>query len=187
MTEQKAKFRYSALEGVIELEGSEEFISSHMETMTDLVRVVSRHTPIATKPEKQTTLSSESEVGVDSNSTGDSTLSDGIGSHPKIYSQINEKLKIISKIPGGNKREKSINAALLYCYGSELMGDEQVPSSEIRSVCEEHGFLDGKNFSRIFDDNTTFLLDGKKGGNKQVKLTFNGKEKAQRLIKELQG
>ena len=186
MTEQKAKFRYSALEGVIELEGSEEFISSHMETLTDLVRVVSRHTPIATKSEKQTPLPSENEASVDSSSMDDVASSDGIGLHPKIYSQINEKLKIISKVPGDKKREKSINAALLYCYGAELMGDEQVPSSEIRNVCEEHGFLDGTNFSKIFDDNTTFLLDGKKGGNKQVKLTFNGREKAQVLIKELE-
>lgn len=187
MTEQKAKFRYSAIEGVIELEGSESFISSHMETLTDLVRVVSRHAPIPTKSEKQTTLPLETEEGIDSSSTGNGSSQGGIGLHPKIYSQINEKLKIISKVPGSTKREKSINAALLYCYGAELMGDEQVPSSEIRNVCEEHGFLDSTNFSKIFDDNTTFLLDGKKGGNKQVKLTFNGREKAQALIKELEG
>lgn len=186
MTEQKAKFRYSALEGVIELEGSEEFISSHMETLTDLVRVVSRHTPIASKPEKPHPVPTETESSGDTNQTEDSESPDGIDLHPKIYSQINEKLKIITKILGSNKREKCINAALLYCYGAELMGDEQVPSPEIRNVCEEHGFLDSTNFSKIFDDNTTFLLDGKKGGNKQVKLTFNGREKAKALIKELE-
>jgi len=71
---------------------------------------------------------------------------------------------------------------LLYCYGSKLIGDEQVPSSEIRTVCEEHGCIDSANYSKIFNDKTIFLSDGVKGGNKQIKLTFQGEKKAKALL-----
>ncbi len=184
-TEEKAKFRYSAQEGVIELEGTEEFISSHMETLTDLVRVISRHTPVEAKTEKPRPNVAHDAGEGDSTSEDPSPDNGGIENYPRVYSQINEKLKIICKLPGSKKSEKSKNVALLYCYGSELMGDEQVPSSEIRGVCEEHGCLDSTNFSKVFDDKTTFLVDGKKGGNKQIKLTFTGREKATALLKEL--
>lgn len=185
MTSEKSKFRFSAQEGVIELEGSEEFVTTHMETLTDLVRVISRHTHIETKSDKvrQEDTPSSSGPGDDDDAKDDEVK--GIDAYPKVFAQISEKLKIICKIPGSNKREQSRNAALLYCYGSELIGDEQVPSSEIRTLCEEHGFLDAANFSKIFDDKTIFLLDGKKGGNKKVKLTFKGREKAVALVNEL--
>lgn len=184
-TDGKAKFRYSAHEGVIELEGTEEFISTHMETLTDLVRVISRHTPVEAKIEKPRPDAAADGGDADSKPGDPNPDNGGIENYARVYSQINEKLKIICKIPGSNKSEKSKNAALLYCYGSELMGDEQVPSTEIRGVCEEHGFLDSANFSKIFDDKTTFLVDGKKGGSKQVKLTFTGREKAVELLKGL--
>lgn len=48
MTE-KAKFKYSASEGFLELEGSEEFVTKHFESLTDMVRVISRHVPVETK------------------------------------------------------------------------------------------------------------------------------------------
>lgn len=38
-----AKFRYSASEGTVELEGSEDFISKHIEVLTDLARLAARH------------------------------------------------------------------------------------------------------------------------------------------------
>lgn len=185
MISEKSKFRFSAQDGVIELEGSEDFISSHMETLTDLVRVISRHTPIEAKTDKIRQNTSGSKTGEENAADNQDDDKKGIGNYPKVYSQINEKLKIICKIPGSNKREQSRNAAIMYCYGSELVGDEQVLSTEIRSLCEEHGFLDGANFAKIFDDKSIFLSDGKKGGNKQVKLTFIGREKATALVKEL--
>lgn len=183
---EKSKFKFSASKGVIELVGSENFISSHMETLTGLVRVISRHTPVETRPEKN--LKEVFETKADKIETQDkeATGVTGIEVHPSIYSQIGEKLKITCKIPGSTKSEKSRNAALLYCYGAGMMGNEQVSSTELRTLCKDHGFLDSGNFSKIFDDKTIFVKDGKKGGNKQVKLTYTGREKAQELIRELE-
>lgn len=181
MSDKIAKFKYSASEGIIEIEGSEKFVSDHMETITDLVRIFSRHTSKEVKKDQSKQLQdppTEDEESPDSDELK-------LATYPKVFSEINEKLKIICKIPGSSKREKMLNTALLYCYGSKLMGDDQVPSKEIRSACEEHGILDSANFASIFNDKTTFLTDGVKGGAKSVKLTFGGEEKAKELADDL--
>lgn len=188
----KAKFRYSAQEGVLELEGSEEFVSQHFESLTDLIRIISRHVVIEQKQEPSTSTlptqnTSTTTISLD-NSTptptpGVATISEtGIAKHPTFFSEINGKLKIVADIPGANARAKMTNAAILYCYGSKLLGDEQVSNKEIRTVCEEHGILDSANFSKIFSDKTLFISDGIKGGNKDVKLTFQGEKKARELV-----
>jgi hypothetical protein len=175
----KAKFKYSAVEGTLELEGSEEFISTHFEILVDVVRVMARHAPVEQKRE---VLSESSQSESQEILTSDSGQQETIKDYPKVYSEINGKLKIVKAIPGGNKQTQMSNAALLYCYGSGLMGDEQVSSKDIRVVCEEHGCIDSGNFAKIFDDKTIFLSDGVKGGNKQIKLTFQGREKAKELL-----
>jgi hypothetical protein len=181
----KAKFRYSAQEGVLELEGSEEFVTEHFESLTDIVRVISRHVSIEQKPEHiqehQETISQPENLviaKVPSTEVGKETIDD----YPEFFSEINGKLKVVAEIKGGSGKAKMLNATLLFCYGSKLLGDETVPSKDIRIVCEEHGILDAKNFSSVFADKTLFLSDGVKGGNKDVKLTFQGEKKAKELL-----
>ena len=77
---------------------------------------------------------------------------------------------------------QSTNLAILYCYGSYLMGEEQVKSKDIREAVKEHGCLDESNFAKVFDDKTIFLSDGVKGGNKDIKLTQPGMKKAKELL-----
>ena len=185
MTE-KAKFRYSAQEGVLELEGSEEFVSNHFESLTDLIRIMSRHVVVEQKQDlQQSPPASAAEVGQAESAQVNSQVGDAgesISKYPSVFSEINGKLKIVSEIPGSNGRAKMTNAATLFCYGSKLLGDEQVAAKDIRTVCEEHGCLDAPNFSKVFGDKTLFISDGVKGGNKDVKLTFQGEKKAKELI-----
>lgn len=194
MTE-KAKFKYSAQEGVLELEGSEEFVSQHFESLTDLIRVISRHVVIEQKqdiPNVQPTASPAPVVATPVQATEPSLVATaqapavapraGIENYPTFFSEINGKLKIVAEFPGNNNRAKMTNAAILFCYGSKLLGDEQVSHKDIRTVCEEHGTLDSANFSKIFSDKTLFISDGVKGGNKDVKLTFQGEKKAKELL-----
>jgi hypothetical protein len=179
MTE-RAKFKYSAQDGILELEGSEEFVSKHFESLVDVVRAMARHIMPDQKREAPPGTAVQGESS--ETSAGDGSQPESIKNYPKAYSEINGKLKIVREIPGGTKRAQMTNAALLYCYGAGLMGDDQVPSKDIRGVCEEHGCIDGPNFTRIFDDKTVFLSDGVKGGNKQIKLTFQGRQKAKELL-----
>jgi hypothetical protein len=178
---EKAKFRYSAQDGVLELEGSEEFVSKHFESLTDIVRVMARHLIVEQKSEPVVTTSDHPSSS-DAELTSESASSESIASYPNVYSEINGKLKIVVDIPGSTKQLQMKNAALLYCYGAKLLGDEQVASKVIRDTCEEHGCIDSANFSKIFDDKTVFLSDGVKGGAKQIKLTFQGLKKARELL-----
>lgn len=197
MTE-RAKFKYSAQEGILELEGSEEFVSQHFESLNDLIRVISRHVVVEqhhqenatnlVEPEKEVFIGEE--VKEDNNSRTNQTIADvqkeGIAQYPNFFSEINGNLKIVSEIPGTSGKSKMANAAILFCYGSKLLGDEMVASKDIRYVCEEHGCLDSANFSKVFNDRTIFLSDGVKGGNKNIKLTFQGEKKAKELLESAQ-
>lgn len=193
MTE-KAKFKYSAQEGVLELEGSEEFVSQHFESLTDLIRIISRHVVIEQKSESDAQSITPTQAAPSPVKTPDPaganvstqapvvTSTTGIQQYPNFFSEINGKLKIVADLQGNNNRAKMKNAAILFCYGSKLLGDDQVSQKAIRAVCEEHGALDSANFSKIFIDKTLFISDGVKGGQKDVKLTFQGEKKARELL-----
>lgn len=180
---EKAKFKFSAQDGSLELEGSEEFVSQHFDRLTDIVKTISVHTPIGQKSDSH-------EEQADSSFTDKEEKKDKkrnvetINDYPSVFTETNGKVNIVSDIPGSNKKERMTNAAMLYCYGSKLLGNEQVPSSEIRTVCEDHGCIDGANFSKIFNDKTIFLSDGLKGKNKQIKLTFRGEKKAKGFLQD---
>ena len=193
MTE-KAKFKYSAQEGILELEGSEEFVSQHFESLTDLIRIISRHVVIEQKSESNAQPIAPTQtaplpvqytdpVGAALPAQAPAiTSTTGIQQYPSFFSEINGKLKIVADLPGSNNKAKMTNAAILFCYGSKLLGDEQVSHKDIRTVCEAHGALDSANFSKIFNEKTLFISDGVKGGNKDVKLTFQGEKKAKELL-----
>ncbi|MGA2467664.1 MAG: hypothetical protein ABSH06_25370 [Thermodesulfobacteriota bacterium] len=177
---ERAKFKYSAQDGVLELEGSEEFVSKHFEGLTDILRMMARHTVIEQK--KEAVAETDDETAPPEVPLAQQEQTESIANYPKTFSEINGKLKIVTQIPGSSTKSQMTNAALLYAYGSELMGEPQVSYKEIREVCEEHGCLDGPNFAKIFDDKTIFLSDGVKGGKKQAKLTFQGHQKAKGLL-----
>lgn len=191
----RAKFKYSAQDGVLELEGSEAFVSEHFESLTDLIRIISRHVVVEQQHQQESTAEqaeSQNENTVTSLPKTDNIANvsptvgevqkESIALYPEYLSEINGNLKIVSDIPGSSVKSKMTNAAILFCYGSKLLGDELVATKDIRTICEEHGFLDSANFSKIFNDRTLFLSDGVKGGNKNVKLTFQGEKKAKELL-----
>lgn len=190
---ERAKFKYSAQEGILELEGSEEFVSQHFESLTDLIRIISRHVVVEQHHQEHPVEESNAKeansnvtAGGDESTQAISTVADvqkdSIALYPEYFSEINGNLKIVADIPGTNVKSKMTNAAILFCYGSKLLGDEMVASKDIRVVCEEHGCLDSPNFSKVFTDKTVFLSDGVKGGNKNIKLTFQGEKKAKELL-----
>lgn len=185
---EKTKFKYSASKGVLELEGSEEFVTKHFESLIDIVRVISRQSQVEAKSDKLQGDQSNKPSDLPFQGQASKAVSENqqyessINSYPEFFSEINGKLKIVSAITGATKKGKMLNAALLFCYGSELLGDDQVASKDIRQVCEEHGILDSTNFASVFSDKTIFLSDGVKGGSKEVKLTFQGKKKAKELL-----
>jgi hypothetical protein len=188
----EAKFRFSAHDGIVEMEGSEEFLTKHFDSLTDIVRVMARHVVI--DPKIPPALLDEESSDADQEnspsplsakpigSTTVKTTAETIDDYPHAFSEINGKLKIVTAIGAKTKRDQMRDIALLYCFGNSLMGHEQSDSPKIRQAVEEHGCLDAPNFAKVFEDRTLFISDGVKGGNKKVKLTFTGRQKVKEML-----
>ena len=73
------------------------------------------------------------------------------------------------------------NAAMLYCYGSKLLGNKQVLSSKIRTVRVDHGCINGANFSRDLTINP-FLFRWIKRQKQQYKAYISRGEKAKDFL-----
>jgi len=180
----EAKFRFSAHDGVVEMEGSEDFLSKHFDSLTDIVRVMARHVVIDPKMPVIPAAENVAEEGQDDlvPVTAQKATAETIDDYPHAFSEINGKLKIVTAVNGKSKRDQMRDISMLYCFGNSLMGHEHSESPKIRQAVEEHGCLDAPNFSKTFEDKTLFISDGVKGGNKQVKLTFNGRQKVKEML-----
>jgi len=99
---------------------------------------------------------------------------------------MNGTLRIVADIPGESTKSKMRNVALIYGYGCVIQNKELFPADAVRQVCQDHGCLDGGNFSKIFTDKTTFVVEGVKGGNKTIKLSFQGRKQAKHLIESIE-
>jgi hypothetical protein len=188
----EAKFRFSVGGSLLELEGSEEFVSKQINDLSKVIENISANgfgtvsqlkEPPSDEKHTEKTIDSPTEP-VKTEKTEQAT-DETIASYPHVYSEIGGMLKISTKFPGDTNLKKMSNAALIYCYGKKLMGKEPIPHTEIRKVCEDHGILDKSNFAKIFNNKDLFVTDGKKGGNKNVKLAYKGIEGTKQLIKQI--
>lgn len=189
----EAKFRFSMGEGVLELEGSEDFVSKHIGDLKHIIESISaKNYENVSQGERFPQDSEPSETIIkdlpdqSKAENAGSTTSENLSSHPRVYSEIGGKLKISTTIPGDTLKGQMTNAALIHCYGRELMGQEQVADKDIRQICIDHGILDKGNFAKIFGKKDIFVTDGVRKGCKQVKLTFKGKMAAKQLIEKIE-
>jgi hypothetical protein len=171
----RSKFRISALERTIEIEGSEQFVSKQLEEMKELIIQFSLQgvceTTTATLVSSPGSFQGNPAVThqslvleVDSASSTSSVSP--FADYLHIFENLNGAIRIVCDIPGESKRMQMKNAMLIYGYASHLLGRDQFPADEVRQLCLDHGFLDPKNFAISFDDKTTFLSEGPKGGKK---------------------
>lgn len=192
---EQAKFRFSVAEGVIELEGSEQFVGRQLAEFKDVIlslttkashmqHVVHAPTPLVEQTCQPLSVPPAS-IELPPQANDDADASPGT-SYPHTFGDKNGTLTIVAKIPGATTRAKMLNTALIYCYGSFLKGIEFVPCRTIRSLCQEHGFLDVHNFSKIFKDKTMFIEDGVKGGNKLAKLTIKAQTNVKQIIEGIE-
>jgi len=95
----------------------------------------------------------------------------------------NDKVQVLSDIPGGSKGAKMLNLLLIYLFIKvKAFSIEKVPSSELRDFCEMHGELDAGHFADYLKKNKKwFLLEGT-GKATYVRLTVPGIKDAERLL-----
>ena len=187
--DERSRFKFSAAERTIEIEGSEAFVSQQIAEMKEVISFFisqdpappSSAQPIVTVTDVKTTETITASI---------SQISDrqivGIDAFPNTFDSLDGAVKLIAEIPGDNKKMSTRNAALMYGYACSLQGKDTFPSDEVREICINHGFLDSANFARSFDDKKLFIIGGVKGGKKTLKLTMAAKKLASQLIEEIE-
>ena len=177
-----AKIRVSLREGLLEIEGSEEFVSKQIENLKDVITKLPLPHQSPTAPVTPPVIPETGNRGAGAD-TPKST--EDAAKYDSVISVAGGIVKVLKDIPGNSKAEKTVNAALLYLFGKNLLSQEQAPFSEIRQVCKEHACLDGANFAgAIKNQKEWFIVTG--GRKSEVaQLTKPGRKQAQSVIDSL--
>ena len=97
----------------------------------------------------------------------------------------NDKVQIITDIPGENLAKRMINLILIYMWGSLLINKQEISFAELREICKRHGELDGTNFAKYMNANKKYFIISGSGKFLQAKLIRPGLKEASKLITEL--
>jgi hypothetical protein len=92
-----------------------------------------------------------------------------------------KSILILESIPGKTKKDKMINAALLYLFGLTVFEErKEAHKKEILKVCENYGCKDSANFANhIRSAKGLFIIRGN-----NISITTPGVLKAKELIKK---
>ncbi|HLX72818.1 MAG TPA: hypothetical protein VKV04_24610 [Verrucomicrobiae bacterium] len=109
--------------------------------------------------------------------------------YPNVLHIEGDKVQILKGITGTTNSKKVVGTTVVYLWAKREMGVDSVPFSELRDVCRQHGCLDGANFgSTMKNAREWIVVDGKSGSPLQTcKLTIPGVEKAEAILKDLNG
>jgi hypothetical protein len=182
------KARIDLKQGLIELEGSEAFVSDHLEKYFEFIKTSSN---ILDCLESQS-LPTEK---VDQTSMPQNNDQDR---YIKLFGVTKEEInnlvdigesefRIITTKIKGTTAERQMNYCLLYCLTNEFFGKPKTEFKELRELCEYFSCYDSTNFSTYLTKRKgIFIIDGeKRSQNKTVRLSAPGKEEAKALIKQL--
>lgn len=169
----KARVVVSAREGIIEIEGSEPFVSDQL---TRLKAVI---TQVVTAGAKWHPQGEQHKIN---QSNSSNVSSQGPVPFPNVFSHANGKLRILKELPGTNMANKTVNAALLIAHANSLMGAEQTTLDTIRSVCKEQACHDSNNFSATLKREKELFVHS---GSLHITLSEAGRERAASLLDRL--
>lgn len=173
MNNENAKVHISLRDGVLELEGSEDFVSKQLTTLQPLIQKAFENAPPPAP-------ASHAKHGQENSGSG-TTLSD----YENLFAEADGKVQILKTLPGSGKAGKTANAALLLAFANSLMGNETTPTKDVRDVCSAHACLDKSNFAQTLKNQNQHLIVTGSGSALSIKLTVPGKKKAQELAAEL--
>jgi len=179
---------------VIEIVGSEEFVSKQVELFKESINT--RLKSQATKPEVGTKNSGVSrtfnfnqsgtsqQLRRDSVGNGDSSATDDIDLD-NVFVITGTEISIIADMPGDSTSQRMIYLIVIYLYAKAKAGVDEVSFKELREVCEKYGEIDRTNFSKIIHKNRRFFLMIGEGKSQTVKLIRPGIKEAERLVSDI--
>jgi hypothetical protein len=176
---QRAKF--SLIDGRVEIEGSEAFVTAQLIRLEPLLaKMFEPPRAAGSAPEPVAAAAHHAPAPITSAGVG-------LDKYLHLYAAADGKLKILKSLPGDGKAGKTISAALLLTYGNEINGGKSTTMDQIRMVCTEHACLDSGNFAAAFKKPVPrgyFTLSGP-GSNQTIALTHPGRLKAVELAAAL--
>lgn len=176
MTEGSARVRFSIVEGLVEIEGSEAFVAAQLLKLEPLVAKILNNASAQAHG-----------VTPPANKKNDAAVRDASGfeEYENVFALADGKVQILKDLPGANKSQKTVNAALLLAYANQL---RQVPATSydaVRSLCAAHACLDSANFSSALKSEKAYFLISGNSGAQSIALTIPGKKKASEIAKAL--
>lgn len=181
MENQNASIKVSISEGLVEISGSETFVTSQIDNLKELLKEL-KENKVKIKPSSSAGADEEKKKERETPIIN-ATLED----MDDIYVVDEDKIKIICEdIPGTDKLNKTLNIALLYAFASKKLGKDEASVDLIRDICTEHGCLDPGNFStHIKNGNPQYYLDKGTGKARTIKINKPGEKKALEVIEKI--
>lgn len=171
----RARVSLSVHEGKLELEGSEAFVEKQLERLGDVINALLAGPAKRQDPGKP----------IDQKASSDELPAGSLDSYPNLFAVADDRIQILKTLPGSNKAEKTVSAALLYLLASELRGTKTVLFETIRETCKAHACLDETNFASTMKQQKAHFVCGGSGKKQTATLTVPGRKRAEALATEL--
>lgn len=189
----KARVVVSAREGIIEIEGSEPFVSDQLTRLKVVIsqivtagakwRAYVEHAP-EHHPDQHAIAYPTGHGGPASSQHASQPPAAplALARFSKVYTHAEGKVRLLKDLPGTNMANKTVNAALLVAHANALLGSEQTTLDTIRSVCKEQACHDSNNFSATLKREKELFIHS---GSLHITLSPTGRERAAMLAQQL--
>jgi len=176
MEDQQAKISVSFRDGLLEISGSETFVTEQIKNFKETINEQFKKLP---------TIKNEENKNIITNNNEGQQLPQ-LQDYQGVLTEHDGKIKILKQVGGSSKQEKTVNTAMIYLWAKDRLGSPEVPFQEIREACEHQGCLDATNFAAHIKSAKLQILVSGKGKSQSAKLSVPGKSQALLIIQSLQ-
>ena len=179
----KARVIVSAREGIIEIEGSELFVSDQLSRLKSVIcQVVATSSKWRAGNDPSNASAATSSAAAPNRYASNAGAPQALENFGNLYTHADGKVHLLKNLPGTNMASKTVNAALLVAHANALMGSEQTTFDTIRSVCKEQACHDSNNFSATLKREKDLFVHS---GSLHITLSPAGRERAAFLAAQL--
>lgn len=176
--ESKNNASVSVRDGAVEVSGSEEFVAAQLEKLQPwLDKILNEAAGMEMKSPavRQRVVSTP--------------IAPAVGAANNQFENVlaieDERVSVLQIPTSSKKSEQAVTTALIYLWGKSQIGTLDVPFSEIREVCRQHGCLDESNFASHLKAAKTDLIISGSGKSQTARLTIPGQRRALAMIEQL--
>jgi len=177
MEKTSARVHISLTEGILEIEGSETFVSEQLTKLEPHIVRAFETSNIKNSSSQKSVATSETD------SKPPETA--GLSAFEHVFAEANGRMQILKTLPGSTNSAKTISAALLLGFAYSQKGIEEISFDVIRDICKAHACLDSSNFASILKSQKNYFLISGTASSKTLKLSVPGQKKAFEVATQL--